>query len=113
MKSLLAILPVLALLTSGCSDLLNSRVVVKNHSSHPLEQISADFGGVMVKAPDIKPGASATLSGEAQRDGDLPLTFHKAGVRTVVPLGYITPNILLRCTVIVTDTDVTRQGECS
>jgi hypothetical protein len=42
------------------------------------------------------------MSGQAQRDGDLPLTFHKAGVRTVVPLGYTTPNSMLRCTGIVT-----------
>lgn len=113
MKSLLAILPALALLTSGCSDLLESQVVVKNQSSQPLEQVSVDFGGVIINAPDIQPGASATMRGEAKQDGDLPLTFRRAGVRTVVPLGYITPNIMLRCTVIVTDADVTTQGECS
>ncbi len=111
MKSRLAFLAVVALLTSGCSDLLGSKVVVRNQSSQPLEQVSADFGGVIVNAPDIPAGASATISGEAQRDGDFPLTFHKAGVRTVVPLDYITPNIRLRCTVIVTDADVTH--ECS
>jgi hypothetical protein len=113
MKSRLAFLSVVALLTSGCSDLTGSKLVVRNQSSQPLQQVSADFGGVIVNAPDIPPGASATMSGEAQRDGDFPLTFHKAGVRTVVPLGYITPNIKLRCTVVVTDADVTSHGECS
>lgn len=111
MKSRLALLAVVASLTSGCSDLLGSKVVVRNHSSQPLEHVSADFGGVIVNAPDIPAGTSATINGEAQGDGDLPLTFHKAGVRTVVPLGYVTPNIMLRCTVIVTDADVTH--ECS
>lgn len=111
MKSLLVFLPVVSLLTSGCSDLLGSKVVVRNRSSQPLEHVSADFGGVIVNAQDIPAGASATISGEAERDGDFPLTFHKAGVRTVVPLDYITPNIMLRCTVVVTDADVTH--ECS
>ena len=111
MKSRLAFLALVALLTASCSDLLGSKVLVRNQSSQPLEQVSADFGGVIVNAPDIPAGASATISGEALRDSDLPLTFHKAGVKTVVPLDYITPNIMLRCTVVVTDSDVTH--ECS
>ncbi len=111
MKSLLAFLPVVGLLTSGCSDLLDSKVVVQNRSSQPLEQVSADFGGVIVNAPVIPPGESSTIRGDSERDGDLSLTFHRAGVRTVVPLDYITPNIMARCTVIVTDAGVT--DECS